>query len=221
VSPGQIGAVMYLFSRRIRLGPGNTRKSMEWALEQTKSVNNITGLPVSLFMQVYSPEVGAVAWSTFVPDLPTLEAAGDKLNADDTFAAAVDKGSSFMLGGADDLLAQVVYGEPDPTRDIEYVTAVQTVCANGNLGRGMELGVELAQRAEKVIGTPTLFLANATGTYGSVGWISAHDDAQALEASQQALASDADWVKFVDKNVAGVYADEPSQTTQLIFRRLA
>jgi hypothetical protein len=35
----------------------------------------------------------------------------------------------------------VVYGEPDPTREIEYVTAVQTVCANGNLGRGMELGV--------------------------------------------------------------------------------
>jgi hypothetical protein len=219
--PGQIGAAMYLFSRRIRLGPGNTRASMEWALEQTKSVTNITGLQVSLFMQVYSPEVGAVAWSTFVPDLATLEAAGDKLNADDAFAAAVDKGSSFTVGGADDLLAQVVYGEPDPTREIEYVTAVQTVCANGNLGRGMELGIKLAQRAEKLIGTPTLFLANATGSYGSVGWITGHENAQALEASQQALASDEDWVTYIDKNVGGVYTDEPSHTTQLIFRRLA
>jgi hypothetical protein len=219
--PGQIGAAMYLFSRRIRLGPGNTRASMEWALEQTKSVTNITGLQVSLFMQVYSPEVGAVAWSTFVPDLATLEAAGDKLNADDAFAAAVDKGSSFTVGGADDLLAQVVYGEPDPTREIEYVTAVQTVCATGKLGRGMELGVKLAQRAEKLIGTPTLFLANATGTYGSVGWITAHENAQTLETSQQALASDEDWVTYIDKNVGGVYTDEPSQTTQLIFRRLA
>jgi hypothetical protein len=219
--PGQIGAAMYLFSRRIRLGPGNTRASMEWALEQTKSVTNITGLQVSLFMQVYSPEVGAVAWSTFVPDLATLEAAGDKLNADDAFAAAVDKGSSFTVGGADDLLAQVVYGEPDPTREIQYVTAVQTVCANGNLGRGMELGIKLAQRAEKLIGTPTLFLANATGSYGSVGWITGHENAQALEASQQALASDEDWVTYIDKNVGGVYTDEPSHTTQLIFRRLA
>jgi hypothetical protein len=121
---------MYLFSRRLRLGPGNTRSSMEWALDQTKSVNNITGLQVSLFMQVYSPEVGAIAWSTFVPDLATLEAAGDKLNADDAFATAVDKGTKYTVGGADDLLAQVVHGEPD--RAVPQLTAVQTVCANGN-----------------------------------------------------------------------------------------
>jgi hypothetical protein len=212
---------MYLFSRRIRFGPGNTRKSMEWALAQTESVNKITGLPVSLFMQVYSPEVGVVAWSTFVPDLATLEAAGDKLNADDGFASSVDEGSSMTVGGADDLLAQVIYGEPDPNRQIEYATAVQTVCATGNVGRGMEAGVELAQRAEKLIGTPTLFLANVTGSYGTVGWLTGHDNVQALEASQQALASDPDWAKFVDKKTAGVYTDDPSQTTQLIFRRLA
>ncbi len=70
---------MYLFSRQIRFGPGNTREQMEWALQQTEKVNQITGLQVNLFMQVYSPEVGAVGWSTFVPDLPTLEAAADKL----------------------------------------------------------------------------------------------------------------------------------------------
>lgn len=212
---------MYLFSRRIRFGPGNTRKSMEWALAQTERVNKITGLPVSLFMQVYSPEVGVVAWSTFVPDLASLEAAGDKLNADDGFASSVDEGSSMTVGGADDLLAQVIYGEPDPNRQIEYATAVQTTCATGNVGKGMEVGVELAQRAEKIIGTPTLFLANVTGSYGSVGWLNGHENVQALEASQQALASDADWAQFVDKKTDGVYTDDPTQTTQLIFRRLA
>jgi hypothetical protein len=212
---------MYLFSRRIRLGPGNTRKSMEWALSQTESVNKITGLPVSLFMQVYSPEVGVVAWSTFVPDLATLEAAGDKLNADDGFASAVDAGSSMTIGGADDLLAQVIYGEPDPDRQIEYATVVQTTCATGNLGAGMEAGVELAQRAEKVMGTPVLFAANVTGNYGSVGWLSGYENVQALEAAQTALASDPDWAKFVDKKTSGVYSDDPSATTQLIYRRLA
>jgi hypothetical protein len=44
---------------------------------------------------------------------------------------------------------------------------------------------------------------------------------QALEATQQALASDADWAQFVDKKTAGVYTDDPNQTTQLIYRRLA
>jgi hypothetical protein len=212
---------MYLFSRRLRLAPGNTRKSMEWALAQTESVNKITGLPVSLFMQVYSPEVGSVAFSTFVPDLATLEAAGDKLNADDGFASAVDAGASLTVGGADDLLAQVLYGEPDPNRQVEYATAVQTTCATGKIGKGMEVGIELAQQAEKIMDTPVLFLANVTGSYGSVGWLSGHENVQALEATQQALASDSNWAQSVDKKTEGVYTDDPSQTTQLIYRRLA
>ena len=212
---------MYLFSRQIRFGPGNTREQMDWALGQTEKVNQITGLGVNLFMQVYSPEVGRVGWSTFVPDLPTLEAAGDKLNADDSFVSAVDKGSAMTVGGADDTLAQVIYGEPDPSRQIEYVTVVHTVCATGNVGRGMEAGVELAQRAEKIMSTPVLFLADVTGTYGGVGWASAYENASALEAAQQALNGDANWAQFVDKATAGVYTDEPSMTTQTIYRRLA
>jgi hypothetical protein len=73
---------MYLFSRRVRLAAGNTRAAMEWALGQTEKVNRITGLPISLYAQVFSPEVGAIGWSTFVPDLATLEAAGDKLQVE-------------------------------------------------------------------------------------------------------------------------------------------
>src|SRR5690349_25144533 len=125
--------MMYLFNRQIRFGPGKTREQMEWALGQTERVNQITGLQVSLYMEVYSPEVGAVGWSTFVPDLATLEAAGDKLQADDSFVAAADNGAAMTDGGASDSLAQVIYGEPDPNRQIEYVTVVRDVCATGNL----------------------------------------------------------------------------------------
>jgi hypothetical protein len=211
---------MYLFTRQIRFGPGSTRDQLEWALGQTEKVNQITGLGVNLFMQVYSPEVGRVGWSTFVPDLATLEAAGDKLQADDSFVAAVDKGSAMTVGGADDTLAQVIYGEPDPNRQIEYVTVVRAVCATGNVARGMEAGVELAQRAEKIMSTPALFLADVTGSYGGVAWVSGYENVQAMESAQLALAGDQDWAKFVDKSTKGVYADEPSLTTQLIYRRL-
>jgi hypothetical protein len=212
---------MYLFSRQIRFGPGNTRDQMEWALAQTEKVNQITGMQVSLYMQVYSPEVGAVGWSTFVPDLAALEAAGDKLNADDSFIAATDKGAAMTVGGATDSLAQVIYGEPDPTRQIEYVTIIRAVCATGNVAKGMEAGVELAQRAEKVMSTPTLFLADVTGIYGGVAWASGYENVQAMEAAQLALAGDEGWAKFVDKETKGVYAEEPSNTTQIIYRRLA
>jgi hypothetical protein len=212
---------MYLFSRQIRFGPGSTREQMEWALAQTERVNQITGLQVGLFMQVYSSEVGRVGWSTFVPDLATLEAAGDKLQADDSFVAATDKGAAMTVGGADDTLAQVIYGEPDPNRQIEYVTVVRTVCATGSVGRGMEAGVELAQRAEKIMSTPVIFVADVTGSYGGVGWVSGYENVQAMEAAQQALAGDQEWAKLVDTSTKGVYADEPSATTQLIYRRLA
>jgi hypothetical protein len=60
-----------------------------------------------------------------------------------------------------------------------------------------------------------------TGSYGGVAWASGYENAQALEAAQQALAGDESWAKFVDKATAGVYADEPSLTTQTIYRRLA
>jgi hypothetical protein len=212
---------MYLFSRRARLAPGNTREAMTWATAITEKVNQITGLNVGLYALTFSPEVGTLSWSTFVPDLPTLEAANDKLLVDDAYVSMVDAGAKFALGGADDTLLQIAYGEPDPTRQIEYATTVQAVCANGSVTRGIELGIEIAQRAEKIVGTPVLFATAATGSYGAVGWLSGYGDADALERSQQALAADAKFGEFIDKNVRGVYADEPSETRQLIYRRIA
>jgi hypothetical protein len=194
---------------------------MTWATSITQKVNQITGLNVGLFALTFSPEVGTLSWSTFVPDLPTLEAANDKLLVDDGYVSMVDAGAKFALGGADDTLLQVVYGEPDPNRQIEYVTVVQTVCASGSLTKGIEIGVEIAQHAEKTLGTPVLFGTGVTGSYGAVGWFSGYANVQEMERAQQALAADTKFGAFVDKSVRGVYVDEPSETRQLIYRRLA
>ena len=58
---------MYLFSRRAGLAPGNTREAITWATAITEKVNEITGLNVGLYMQTFSPEVGTLSWSTFLP----------------------------------------------------------------------------------------------------------------------------------------------------------
>jgi hypothetical protein len=211
---------MYLFSRRARLAPGNTRAAMAWATGITEKANQITGLNIGLFAPTFSPGVGTLSWSTFVPDLPTIEAANDKLLVDDAYVSMLDAGAKFALGGADDALLQIVHGAPDPSRQIEYATTVQTVCASGSLTKGVELGIEIAQRAEKSLGTPVLFATATTGSYGAVSWISGYADAHALEKSQQALAADAKFAEFVDKSVKGVYVDDPSQTQQRILRRI-
>jgi hypothetical protein len=186
----------------------------------TEKVNQIAELPVGLYLQMFSPEVGRIAWSTFTPDLATLEAANDKLSADDAYLSLVDSGAKYALGGADDLLSQIVHGAPDPNRQIEYVSTVTTTCANGSVMRGIELGVEIAQRAEKVTGLPGLFGTAATGNYGAVGWITGYVDVNEMERAQAAIGASADFGKFIDKNVPGVYTDDPSASQQLIFRKI-
>jgi hypothetical protein len=212
--------LMYLFSRQAQLAPGNTRAAMTWATGITEKVNQITGLEVSLYSLTFSPGVGTLAWSTFVPDLPTLEAATDKLLVDEGYISLIDEGAKFGQGGADDVLAQVIHGAPDPNRAVEYVSTVQTVCANGNVMRGIELGIEIAQRAEKAMGLPVLCITGATGAYGSVGWITGYSDVEEFEKSQAALAADTKFGEFIDKSVKGVYADSPGDTQTLIYRRI-
>jgi hypothetical protein len=211
---------MYLFSRRARLAPGNTRAAITWATDITEKASQVGGLPLSLHAQVFSPMVGTIVWSTFVPDLAALEAATDKLNADDGFISQSDAGAKFVLADEDDSLLQVVYGEPDPNRPVEYVSTVQSLCASGSLMKGIELGVEIAQRAEKTSGIPTMLVTGMTGAYGSVGWISGYGDIKEFEAAQQKLAADTKFGEFVDKSVRGVYTEDSTVTSQLLYRRI-
>ncbi len=210
---------MYLFSRSGRLAPGNTRDAINWALDITEQVNKTTGLGVSLYQQVWSPEFGRLAWSCFVPDLGALEAAQDKLIADDAFVAKADEGARYVHGGFDDAIGQVLHGTPDPDRRAEYATSVRAVCVHGAIQQGIEVGMEIAQKVEAIAGVPTLFLAGATGVYGRVGWLSGHDNVQSVDAAQAALMSDPSWMDLIDQKAGKVYAQEPSPT-QVLFRRM-
>jgi hypothetical protein len=211
---------MYLFSRRARLANGHFRESSAWAVAITEKVNQITGLDTGLWASVFSPGLGELVWATFVTDLEILETAEAKLLGDDGYVAMVDQGAAFSTEGADDSLSQLVHGEIDPTRQIQYVGVIETTVASGKTGRGIELGVEIAQRAEKVTGLPTAFLADTTGNYGGVRWITGYESVQQLQAAGQAISGDLGFGQFVDKAVAGVYLAGPSVTTQRIARRI-
>lgn len=193
---------------------------MAWATEMAERVNALTDLDVALYGLVYSPGVGTAVWTTFVPDLTALEAAGDKLLLDEDYNQAAARGAALTTGTLDDQLMQIVHGEPDPTRDVQYVTAVRAVCSAGNIAAGVGVGVEIAQAAERVTGAPTMFVIDTTGTYGGVGWITGHESAQAMEQAEQALMADPTWLAMIDEKAGGVYLSDPSTTTQLIYRRM-
>jgi hypothetical protein len=211
---------MYLFSRRARLAPGNTRASMTWVLDITEKAKQITGLEISPFTTVFSPEVGTVVWSMVAPDLAALEAANDKLVADDGYVVLIDEGARLVQSNVDDGLLQIVHGEVNPDRRVEYATSVQAVCATGNVARGMELGVEIAQRAEQATGIPTMFASSMTGPYGAIAWVTGFTDVHEMDRAQQALAADADFMRFIDDKAPGVYVEDFAITRQLTYRRI-
>jgi hypothetical protein len=209
---------MFLFSRSTRLADND---GLTWAVGMTEHAKRVSGLDIELWGQVWSPELGRIAWTTFVPDLATLAAAGDKMNADAAMTAEGAKGAALITGGMDDALYNIIHGELDPNApQAEYVTTVAAVCASGGLTKAMTTGVEIAQRAEKITGAPTMFVANMTGVYGGVGWFTGFANVEALEAAQEAMAADAEWAKQVDK-AGSAFASEPGVTTQLIHRRFA
>ena len=121
----------------------------------------------------------------------------------------------------DDALGELVHGEPNPELNPQYVSVVQSVCGPGAQVKGIALGVEIAQKAEAITGTPTLFGRNLTGTYGGVSWITGALDLSMLESNQAALAADPDWAASIEQTTAGIYSDDPSVIDQVIWRKLA
>jgi len=211
---------MYLFARRARMGNGHIRETMSSAVTVTETVNRITGLQVSLYSEVFSPEPDILTWSTFVPDLATIEVAMDKLMADEGYVTDVERLSQYTVGGPQDSLGQIVYGEPDLSRQVEYASVTNSVLAIGGLQKGTELGIKIAQKVAKVTGVPSLFLLNSTGPYGGVAWVSGYANVQELQEASEKIGGDASFLALIDKGAPGAYTPDSTATVQTIFRRI-
>ena len=211
---------MYLFSRSIRLGAGNPEKQLAWALKVTEKVNQISEVPVELWSSVFSPRADTLVWTATVDDLLTLETIDNKLISDSGYVSLVEEGAAHGSGDPiDDALLQFVFADPASAEvSATYATTVQATLTPGGMGRGIELGVETAQRAGKISGCPTSFGTSMTGTYGSVEWVSVYTSIEQLQRGQEAIAADADFAKLLDKELSKVYLPG---AVQLAWRKIA
>src|SRR5690349_19313676 len=117
---------MYLFSRRIRLAPGNPVDGLDWAARITEKVNAIAETEVSLWSPRFSPGVDSLSWTTVIEDLSQMEATEAKLTADSGYLALVTEGAAFSAGDAvDDGLVELIHADPDGAAvAAEYVAVV-------------------------------------------------------------------------------------------------
>jgi hypothetical protein len=210
---------MYLFSRSGRMALGNIRESMAWAVGITEKANQITSLGVELWRPIMSPGNGMVSWNCFVEDLTALETAEQKLMVDEGYLNELERGSAFFGSNpVDDQVAQVLYGEADPSVTVTHAAVVESELAPGAFAKGVEAGIQIATRATELSGLPTMFLLSSTGKYGGVAWITGAASLQELERGEQASNSDPGFVELIDKLAAGVYL--PAVTTSTIWTKI-
>ena len=113
-----------------------------------------------------------------------------------------------------------VHADPDgASATPQFASVVQAVLAPGHTVTGIELGVEIAQRAKAITGRPTSFGASVTGTYGGVGWISLYDSMDQVQQANEALAADADFAALLDAKASAAYLAGAS--TQTLHRKIA
>lgn len=205
---------MYISTRSARLAPGNLRDSMAWALSVTEKVNQISEVPVNLWTRVNSPGVGTLSWAATVEDLEVLEAMDTKLMADEGYHLLVDQGARYVSADAlDDSLIRLILADTDVSADTHFVSINQAVLAPGHSVRGIEVGIEVAQRAKKAAGCPVSFGASLTGGYGTVGWIGYYESVRQLQKAQEALAANTEFARYLDKEASQVYLPNTSSVT--------
>ena len=206
---------MYIFTRSARLAPGNLRDSMAWALSVTEKVNQISEAQFHLWSTFNSPGVGSLSWVTTIEDLEVLEATNAKLMADDGYHSLIEQGANHLSADAlnDGLIRLVVADADASATETHFVSVNQAVLAPGHSVRGIEVGIEIAQRAKKSVGRPVSFGASTTGEYGTVGWIGYYDSIQQLQTAQETLAADTDFAKYLDKEASQVYLPNRSSVT--------
>ena len=210
----------YLFSRATRLAPGNLLDSMSWAAKITEKVNAAGGPQFKLWSRVFSPELGTISWSTVVAQIGELSALEEKLMADGSYLELLEEGQRFGDGsGANDGLGQLLHADLDGVETAQYSSVTISQLAPGMTADGVALGVEIAQRVKAITGQPASFGASLTGPYGQVVWIVLADSIDQMQAGNEAIGADADWVKLMDDRASKAYVAGASH--RFMMRRLA
>jgi hypothetical protein len=207
---------MYLFGRTRRVNPAHTRAAMAVAVEAGGRASEIIGRPVFTWANVLSANLGTVAWTARFDHLDEITAADDAIVGNAEFSDWVEQNDSLFSGHTEDLLNQVIHNAPTGEPGA-YVSVAVAVAANGSFSEAMAMGVEIADTATRITGQQTMFVASVTGPYGGVGWLTSTPDLGAVEAANEALAGNEEWLKLIDR--AG-HAYQPGVTSS-ILRRLA
>lgn len=210
---------MYLFSRAVRLAPGDQRQHMHWAEMITEKVNQISEVRVSLWVPFASPQVNMLAWSAAVPNLATLETINDKLAADPGFQDLQAEGARFGTdNGVTDQLVNVIHSDrPSDPKKIHYATAAMATSLPGQMGQAIKTGTAIAKQIKKATGMPSSFGMLATGPTNTFQWTTYCESIEQVEKGNAKLYEDNEFMRLTDEEASKVFTPAGDMT---LARRL-
>jgi hypothetical protein len=185
---------MDLFSRSVLL-TGAPAEYMTYAADMRSYVSDKLGQEIALWSVAFGAPRGTVTYTARVDGLAGVHAMNTTLLGDADYMAKLGAGAAMGGGMAEDTLLQPLHGEmgdPPPVGSVATVTTA--VINNGAYGEAVAWGVGVAELAESITGTPSVFGMSAFGTFGQLVWINVSADAAAADAAGQAVNANADYM---------------------------
>lgn len=187
-----------MFSRQRIANPASGRAATAFVMEVTQRVRELTGRDIHVWMSSFSGPVNRFSFTTLLEHLDELETTFEKLGADNGYGDFVEKGAAMFLGTPEDTLLQVLHGAPLAEMPA-YSTVTIAEARPDALMSGVELGIEIAQKATEVSGNPTMFVHAVTGPYAGCAWLTGVPDLTTLETSEATLMGNADWLALLER----------------------
>ena len=209
---------MYRFARSALL-TGNPAKAMGWAVTIAEKVNQISEVPITLWSSVLSTPLGLVAWTANIENVSEIEATDAKLTVDNSFLDLQASGTEYIVpGSAGDSLATVIFQTPGAeSGHFHYASVTTAQVQPGQFRRGIEVGIEFAQKAHELCGLQTSFEAAVTGAMGTITWAIVADSLEELQRGEDTVNTDESFLAKIDTEGSKLY--QPTATVSY-FRRL-
>lgn len=180
---------MYIFTRCATIDPGRFSDALSGATALARTVERLTDRTLSTWYQQYAPTGPALRWTVRIEHLEDYEKMFRTATASTEYQDALAEVADCITGPVVDDLFEMVAGTP-PTAPTPVATSVMATAANGHLRAAVHWGADLAERASRSLGVPTVFIRGLYGNYGTIGWASYFSDANELEGTNAKLAVD-------------------------------
>ncbi len=170
---------------------------MEYVTDMREYVAGSTGRDIALWSGMFGGPVGTFVYATRVAGVGEVQAMMAEIGGDSTYLEKAAAGADLVAAPSEDSLAVPIHGElGEESPPVGAVAQITTATiANGRYAEGFAWGVEMAQHGSSVTGIPTMFLANRFGAFGAVTWIGVSADGASVDAANDALWSDAEYMQ--------------------------